>query len=88
MQNVVFLIIITDFNICAKVNGSRVGWQQFIDNFKQRRFACAVVTNNCNVFTAFYLKGYIFKKKQVVKTFGQSLYTHDVISAGAVRRKG
>ena len=57
MQNVVFLIIITDFNICAKVNGSRVGWQQFIDNFKQRRFACAVVTNNCNVFTAFYLKG-------------------------------
>ena len=61
MQYMMFLIIIADFNICTKLNGSGVGGQQLIDNLKQRSFASAIVANNGNVFAAFYFKGNIFK---------------------------
>ena len=52
MENVVFLIVITDFHIRAETERAAVSGNQVIQYFQKCGFAGAVVSDNGNMFSA------------------------------------
>ena len=87
MQNVVFLIIISNCHLCSKRYFSAVCRKKTIDDFQQSCFTGSVIANNSHFFSAFYRKVQVRKQRKIAERLGQMFYFQNIFTALHTRMK-